>query len=124
MKNMMLKNMNNGAMGAVDVENADNFVKALEGLGYKVKLFEAGKVPFEELPPLVKAEVLDTLKAFSSVHVEYEDMKFHVTTVTMLSSEYAFDHCVCGTYLAKDLYTAEERRANFKEVFGYEPYGI
>ena len=72
---------------------------------------------FNELPENVKAEILDTLKAYDEVFVVYEYGKFHVSVGVMLKAEYAPDHKVIGTFYARDLYTEKERMINYIESF-------
>lgn len=103
------------------IENYDS--KAFEAIDpcVKVENWTVGCMPFEELPEDVKAEALDILKAFDSVSVIYENFKFRVSTGHCLRASYARDYFVCGEYKAADLYTKEQRRANFIESFGYAP---
>lgn len=121
MKNVIMRNKDNGAIGIVMEKWANDFTAAIKKVtGADVEIFQPGKAPFELLPQEVKAEALDTLKAYNKVNVEYSNGRYHVTAGTYLAASYPIDHCVFGTYYAKDLYTEEQRRANFKEVFGYE----
>lgn len=117
-KNSMVKRMDNGVMISFDAQCAMRVAEAIKDqIGTECKVFEAGTVPFEELPEDVKAKVKDTLKAFSKVTVEYSDAKFSVFTGCMLCKDYAYDQCVCGTYTAEEIYTPEERIVNYMESF-------
>lgn len=120
MKNVMIKNLKNGDMGAISKNMANYFIKAFNlTVGEELEYYEAGQVPFEELPEYVQIEVLDVLKAYDRVHVTFANGKFTVMAATFILDKYPFDFCSCGTYYAKDLYTEEERRQNFFESFGY-----
>ena len=83
-----------------------------------VEVFKVGKMPFEKLPEEIQAEVKNTLKVFSRCNVYYENREFHASTGCCIRSHYGFDHFVCGEYLAKEIYTEEERRQNDFEAFG------
>lgn len=103
------------------VEYVENAAKELDGEAPEVKIYEAGKVPLEELPEDVQREVRGTLRAYDVCHVEYEHGAFHARTCACLQASYPQDHFVVGTYRAKDVYTEEQRRQNFIEEFGYAP---
>lgn len=122
MKNVMVRS-NTGKMVPIDERMAVPFVNHLTAAGLidSAEIFQPGEVPFDKLPDQVRAEALETLKAYDKVHVIYTGKQFHVSTGTYIASSYNYDDCVCGTYYAKDLYTLEECRRNFLEVFGYEP---
>ena len=49
MKNVMIRNAQNGGMGSMAVTILNYFTKCMEDLGYKVDVFEPGTVPFEVL---------------------------------------------------------------------------
>lgn len=83
-----------------------------------VEAFEVAKMPLEKLPEDVQTEVKNILKAFNTCTVVYEYGKFHASTSTCIKSDYNFDYFVCGHYLAEEVYTFEERRQNYIEVFG------
>ncbi len=126
-KNNMIKITNtNGAFYCTAfVETADmvlNFMKELaeqkSELNTVFEMFEIAKMPLEKLPEDIQTEVKNTLKAFNTCTVVYEYGKFHASASTCIKSDYNFDHFVCGHYLAEEVYTFEERRQNYIEVFG------
>ena len=118
MKNSMIKRMDNGAMGSFCTDGVKSALEAMSNVfGCECKAFEAGTVPFVELPEDVQAEAKETLKAYSKVTVEFANGKFHVFTGCMICKDYAFDQCVCGTYTAEEIYTPEERIINYMESF-------
>lgn len=104
-------------------ENANKLADMLREYS-EVKVFESGKVPFEELPEDVQESVKSTLKAYSETTVRYENKSWSECPAIILSASYSYDHFVAGYYKAKELYTEEERRQNFIEEFGYAPYRI
>ena len=121
MKNVIMLNKVNGGVGVVFEEFVNAFAEAIKKVaGADVEVFKPGTVPFEVLPQEVKDEALDTLKAYDKVEVEFSNGRYHVSAGTYIAASYPVDHCVFGTYYAKDLYTEDQRKANFKEVFGYE----
>ncbi len=94
-------------------------LKLLEQAGCtNIETFEVGKMPLEKLPSAVQQEVKRTLKAFRRCGVTYEYGEFHVSTGCCIKAKYNYDHFVCGEYKADEVYTAEERRQNYIEVFG------
>ena len=101
--------------------SAAQFKELIEIPGNQVSLFKVGTVKLEELPEATQKKVRDTLKAFDQVTVTYERAQFTVSTGTFLSAHYPTDHFVCGTYHQKEVYTPDERKANFLEEFGYLP---
>lgn len=116
---------NKGAEGYITcpVETADNFEKQINEFAPQDVFvgYEAGKVPFDMLPEDIQNKAKSTLKAFDQVTVEYENGQFHVSTGYCIRASYGYDHTVCGYYKADELFTKEERRQNFIEVFGYAP---
>lgn len=125
MKNTMIKLSN--AYGSTTYivfpsHNVDDAIKLFTETGVKVlNTFEAGNTPFEELPDEMKEDVKETLKAFHECTVIFENGKFLTSAGISIKSSYADDHFVCGTYKDDQIYTLEERRANYKECFGYAP---
>lgn len=118
MKNAMIKRTDNGVFTSFDARCAAHVAEMIkEQLGVECKVFEAGTVPFAELPDDVQAEAKDTLKAYSKATVEFADGNFSVHTGCMICKTYAYDLCVCGTYTAEEIYTAEERIINYVEAF-------
>ena len=110
----------------VDEEWATEFKKNVEHANTSVTSVQVEiltyPVPLEKLPDEIQAKAKDILKAFDTVHVNYENGSFEVTTLTYLTAYRPDDRMVCGTYNAKEVYTAEERKQNFFESFGYYPY--
>lgn len=124
MKNTMIRATsrdNQTVYVSVPAKNADKMVELLKDGGNTatIDLFEVGTMPLDSLPDDIQNEVKSTLKAYDNVSVVYENFKFSASVGVCLKSRYNFDHFVCGKYAAKDIYTDEERRANYKEVFGY-----
>lgn len=72
-----------------------------------------------ELPGTVQLRIRNTLKAYDSVDVYYENGKYHFGTV--VKKTYADDHEVIGTYYAKDIFTEEERILNYVNEFQSYP---
>ena len=97
---------------------ANECAKQRPELNTVIEVFKVAKMPFEKLPEEVQTEVKSILKAFSQCNVVYEYGKFHASASTCIKSDYNFDHFVCGHYLASEIYTPEERRQNYIEVFG------
>lgn len=125
MKNTMIKatNLENKIVYVVtpsEVANRlhDMFIES----GVKIHgYFDAGEVQIDELPEEVKHEVKETLKAFPECTVTFENGRFSISACIGIKSSYGVDHFVCGTYKADQVYTLEERRANYKECFGETP---
>lgn len=122
MKNVIIRNKANGGVGVLNAGLAKNFLEAIKRLNpdAEAEIYQPGAFPFDLLPEDVKHEAMETLKAYEQVTVEYGNEHFHVSAGCYIAASYPFDHCVFGTYYAKDVYTEEQRRANFREVFGYE----
>lgn len=74
---------------------------------------------FNELPKNVQEEVKDTLKAYDTVDVYYENGSYHFGLV--LKKDYAVDHEYIGCYRANDIYTEEERILNYVNEFHEYP---
>ena len=85
------------------------------------EVFSVGKMPLSELPEDIQVEVRSTLKAYARCNVTYEHGAFHASASYCIKSSYGFDHFVCGEYKASEVYTLEERRANYLESFGCAP---
>lgn len=81
------------------------------------EFFNSGRMPLEKLPEDVRASVRRILKVYDSCNVYFENGVFHAHASVGIKSSYNWDHFVCGNYLAKDVYTEEERRRNYKESF-------
>lgn len=85
------------------------------------KEFPANKMPLEELPEDIQNQVRNTLRAYHSVTVTFENGKFSASACIGIKNSYNWDHFVAGTYKDDEVYTLEERRQNYKEEFGYAP---
>lgn len=75
----------------------------------------------EVMTPESIEQAKDTLKAYSSVYVfEHRDTKENKvsTSVGISSSDCPWRYI--GTLNVDDVFTLEERRLNYKEVFGYK----
>ena len=100
-------------------EAEKEIIKQMEDAGVtNIEVFKAGEMPLEKLPEAVQQEVRQTLKAYQRCNVYFEYGEFHVRTGYCIKANYNFDHIVCGEYKAKEVYTPEERRQNYIEVFG------
>lgn len=88
----------------------------------EIETFESNSMKLEDLPEEIQAKVKNTLKAYDSVNVTFEHNRFESSVGVCIKANYGIDHFVCGRYEAKEVYTEEERRENFKEEFGYYPY--
>ena len=102
-------------------ENQNKLKELFEEFGATVEIYEY-PVALEVLPEETQTEVRNTLKAFGEVTVTYQNRKFDVSAAISVTAHYAYDHMVCGRYLAEKVYTKEERRQNFLEEFGYIPF--
>lgn len=102
----------------VVVEFINKLAEQKPELNSVIEVFEVAKMPLEKLPEEVQSEVKNILKAFDTCTVVYEYGKFHASASSCIKSDYNFDYFVCGRYLASDVYTPEERRRNYIEVFG------
>ena len=90
----------------------------------KTKFMPLTMEDLNTLPTEVKEEVLSTLKAFNKCEVDFENGKYSVGGGSCIKSKYASDHKFIGIAYVEDIYTLEERKANFKETFGYEPHNL
>lgn len=124
MKRNMIKvtNTNNNATAHIVVaqRGTNEMLDCLNELGEPliIKVFELCKMPLEELPDDIQAKAKEVLKAFNNVNVTFEYNRFEVSASCCIKSHYNYDHFVCGRYNAKEVYTAEERRQNYRECFG------
>ena len=107
------------------IEMIEEVARTYPELRTKYEVFNVSEVPFEKLPEEIKDKVKETLKAFNKCSVIYEKRKnigekenFSVSVGICLQSKYSPDYFVCGDYKANEIYTEEERRQNYIEVFG------
>lgn len=103
---------------SLPAKNAEKFVELIAEYDATHEIFQAGEMPLEALPEETQYKVKDVLKAFGQVSVTYEYGKFEVSTAICVRAYYHYDHIVCGRYNQTDVYTEEERRQNYREVFG------
>ena len=102
-------------------ELIDEAIKQKPERNVSYKVFKSGKMPLEELPELIQAQVKSVLRAYPKCTVTYEHSKFSVSACTCIRATYDWDHFVAGTYKDDEVYTLEERRQNYEEEFGYAP---
>lgn len=123
MMNKMIRNENHNGLNFLTCpsKNVGKLAEMFDEMNIEFEMFEVGTMPLEKLPEDIQKDVRDILRAFDKAFVVYEYGRFHATTCTCISSEYANDHFVCGTYNQKEVYTEEERRQNYKEEFGEYP---
>lgn len=125
MKNTMLKITNAaGSLNFISVDSkvANEFVNfAKENNAIVHGVFEAGEMPFEQLPDEIKDRAKMILRAYPNCTVVYESGKFSISVGSCIKANYKADHFVCGKYTDKEIYTLEERRQNYREEFGSEP---
>jgi hypothetical protein len=81
------------------------------------------KETFKTLPQEVQNDCKATLKAFSEVHVVFENGKYDVSPNVSIKAQYAPDHKFIGTLLAEEIFTKEERMVNYIEEFHDYPAG-
>ena len=79
------------------------------------------KEELNNLPSDVVEIVMNKLKAYDKVYIEYENGKYLVSVGASITKYYAKDHKVIGTVTADEVYTKEERYKNYEEEFGYRP---
>ncbi len=100
-------------------EAEKEIIKMLEDGGVtNIEVFKVGEMPLDKLPEVVQQEVRQTLKAYQRCNVYFEYGVFNTRTGYCIKAGYNFDHYVCGEYKASEVYTPEERRLNYIEVFG------
>lgn len=78
------------------------FTECLDFAKYDYEAFPAGQVPANALPVKAQAEALDILSCYNQANIYFERGEFHVVAGVGIKSEYAPDHCVCGTYRTED----------------------
>ena len=102
--------------------NLNNMKNLLDEYSAKYEVYSVDSMPLEALPEEIQMKVKNTLKAFDKVNVEFESGKFSASVGCCIKSSYGYDHFVCGTYRADEVYTKEERRQNYIEEFGYDGF--
>jgi hypothetical protein len=94
----------------VSIRNSNNKLGVIKMLKTKISSY----------PEEAQKNILQTLKAYSKVYVIIrENEEAEVTTGLMLAPGLAPVKSF-ATIHQTDIYNLEERKANFKEVFGYE----
>ena len=78
----------------------------------------------ESLPESVQTEVKETLKAYNECFVTFENGKYSALPAIGIKAKYAEDHKFIGKIKSTDIYTLEERKQNYRDMFGSEPYGM
>lgn len=124
MKNVMIKAKNiKGETVFVPIASSilDQIIKILEDgkAATDIQVFKPDTMKLDDLPEKVQDEAKGVLKAYNRVNVIYEYSTWHVSASICVKSSYGNDHFFAGTYYASEVYTEEERRQNFFEVFGY-----
>lgn len=76
-----------------------------------------------QLPEVTRNEVKEILTAYEECNVIFENGAYQVSPDISIKSKYAKDYKWIGTFKAKEIFTKEERKSNFKKVFGYEYRG-
>ena len=74
---------------------------------------------FEQLPKDIQDKVRNTLRAYDSVNVWFENGRYSFDDV--IKSQYAADHKFIGTYKASDIYSEKERIENYINEFHSYP---
>lgn len=92
--------------------------KKLSNETISAKIYEVGSVPFEDLPEAVKDDIKNILKTYHTVYVHFECGHFHTGAWYGIKASYPADYFVVGEYKDTEIYTLEERRQNYIEVFG------
>lgn len=77
---------------------------------------------FATLPEETKSQILNTLKAYDSVHVTYANGRYTAVAAVALLAKYTDDYKVIGDAYAVDFYTDEERILNYISCFSDFPY--
>lgn len=75
----------------------------------------------KELPKELQTKVLNQLKAFDEVQIDFENGEY-IIGACCLRSSYPKDFRVVGNFYQEDIYTLEERIANYRKEFKSEPY--
>ena len=71
------------------------------------------------LPSNIVNEVKRVLKVYDECDVLYEYGYYKVMIDCVVKSKYGEDYKYIATFKNTDIYTEEERRQYYKEVFGY-----
>ena len=75
------------------------------------------------LPVNIKNEIMETLRAYNTVNVWYENGEYHVMTGSCIKAQYGKDHQFIGTVNASDVYNEDERTENYCNSFADFPAG-
>ena len=121
MKSMIKATNNNGTTYVVCPEkNAQALIELLDEVETTYKVYTSCNMPLEALPENVVADVKAKLQIFNEVNVVYEYGEFRASAHSCLKAHYHYDHFVCGSYKAEEVYTAEERKQHLAELNSYE----
>lgn len=70
---------------------------------------------FNQLPSELKQQVLDTLTAYDSVIIDFENGKYKIGSLS-LRDKYPADFRQVGVIKNSDVYTAEEMKKNYANL--------
>lgn len=79
------------------------------------------KQQFENLPNEVKEEIRSILKAYDQAYVEYYNGRYWASAGCGIRGKYPEDFKSYGKIKVKDVFSLEERIANYKETFNSNP---
>jgi hypothetical protein len=102
------------------IKNVNEFLRLIGACEFEHKTYRVGQMPLEDLPADIQKEVRNTLTVFNQANVVFEYGKYHVSAHTCIKAHYNYDHFVCGTYKADEVYTKEERRQHLAELNNYD----
>ena len=74
----------------------------------------------QQYPKETQEEILDTLKAYSRVQITRESNGAFSVSVCSVISAYDNGSRYIEEIKVEEVYSTEEREANYKETFGYE----
>lgn len=106
---------------AMDSRCVDKFIEILKS-SHKfegIEVFNSNTMKLTDLPEAIQSKVKSILKAYNECHVTFEYGIFTASASYGIKSNYAPDHFVCGEYSVNEVYSEDEQRQNFYEVFGY-----
>lgn len=73
------------------------------------------------LPKAIQKQVKNTLRAYDSCSVVFENGRYSVGSGITIKTHYADDHEVIGNYRADEIYTEKERTENYINQFHCYP---
>lgn len=113
-------NTNGTAYMVCPEKNVHTLIELLGEAEATYEVYESSNMPLEALPESVVADVKGKLQVFNEVNVVYEYGEFRASANNCLKAHYHYDHFVCGSYKAEEVYTAEERKQHMAELNSYE----